>query len=59
MTKSKAKPKTTKRKGGTPLDEHLAAHAAGRPAPRGEKGDPEWRLVTRMFLAPAYVRRPR
>ena len=32
MTKSKAKPKTTKRKGGIPLDELIAAHAAGRPA---------------------------
>jgi DNA invertase Pin-like site-specific DNA recombinase len=31
MTKSKAKPKTTKRKGEIPLDELLAARAAGRP----------------------------
>ena len=32
MTKSKVKPKTTKRKGGIPLDELIAAHAAGHPA---------------------------
>ncbi len=56
MTKSKAKPKATKRRGGIPLDELVATHAAGRPA-KATKKTPA-RASASAFGADIYQRRP-